>query len=390
MTSLLRRTSVYFIITVLIAYHAHSQVTDTSTIHFVFTSDAHYGISRKNFQGSIDVDAHTVNAAMIKKINLLPLVAIPNDGGIDAGKKVNSIDYVMQTGDIANRMEPPYQTAAASWNQFETDYLKGLQLKDRFGKPVQFCIVPGNHDASNATGFTRPLQPATDASSITSIYNLMMQPTIAKTKSTYDYEKDKVNYSRNIGGVHFMFVTIWPDSLERIWMEHDLSTVASKTPVIIFAHDPPEGDVKHFTNPNAPYTINATDKFENLVAEKFKGTVTTGESGSSPTIHEERGFVSFLKKHPNIKAYFHGHSNYNEFYEYKGPDNDIALPVFRVDSPMKGKLSSKDETELSFQLIALDTQTGTMTVRECLWNKNASDPSLPIVFGETKTIQLKP
>jgi hypothetical protein len=99
--------------------------------------------------------------------------------------------------------------------------------------------------------------------------------------------------------------------------------------------------------------------------------------------------VKFLKRHPNIKAYFHGNSNWNQFYVYHGPDNDVDLNVFRVDSPMKGRDSAKDETLLSFQLISLDTQSQALTVRECLWNTKPLDAAQKVVFGKSSTVSLK-
>ena len=95
---------------------------------------------------------------------------------------------------------------------------------------------------------------------------------------------------------------------------------------------------------------------------------------------------AFLKEHPSIRAYFHGHENYNEFYDWQGPDYTISLPTFRVDSPMKGDVSGGNETELSFLLISADTDTGLMTVREVLWNTNASDTT---TWGQTRTVSLK-
>lgn len=59
---------------------------------------------------------------------------------------------------------------------------------------------------------------------------------------------------------------------------------------------------------------------------------------------------------------------------WRGPDGDIALNVFRVDSPMKGKASGDDETKLSFHVVAIDGQAGTMTVREPFWNTSPSTP----------------
>src|ERR1700761_1479574 len=92
----------------------HAQ-QNNGVIQMVFTSDAHYGIKRKRFQGDTAVDAHTVNAAMIKQINKIQQVTLPNDNGVAAGEKVGAVDYLIQMGDIANRMEVPYQSAAADW-----------------------------------------------------------------------------------------------------------------------------------------------------------------------------------------------------------------------------------------------------------------------------------
>jgi hypothetical protein len=88
-----------------------------------------------------------------------------------------------------------------------------------------------------------------------------------------------------------------------------------------------------------------------------------------------------------IKAYFHGHNNYTEYYEYKGPEKNVSLPCFRVDSPMKGRFSAKDETLLSFEVITIDTRKRTLTVRECRWNTVPGDPSV-IKWGQKKTINL--
>jgi hypothetical protein len=220
------------------------------------------------------------------------------------------------------------------------------------------------------------------------IYNRMMQPAVPKTNADYNYASDKINYSRNIGGVHFEFITLWPDSAERLWMQKDLDTVAAKTPVIVVCHDQPTCEAKHFTNPLPPYNMTSQNKFENLTAEHYKEGTAVGDDEAKTDI-EQRGWVKFLKQHPNIKAYFHGNSNWNEFYVYKGPDNDVALNTFRVDSPMKGKYSAKDETKLSFQLISLDPVSRVLTVRECLWDTQPSNPAADVVFGDSRTISLK-
>jgi len=356
--------------------------TTNQVIQFVFTSDVHYGITRKAFRGNENVDAHIVNTAMIAQINTLPGIVLPDDKGVRSGKKIGCVDYLVETGDIANRQEPPYQPATASWKQFTKDYFHQLVIKNNSGKPTQLLFVPGNHDVSNAIGFYREMIPAIDPTSMVGIYNAMVQPSIPKTNARFNYVTDKVNYSKNISGVHFVFITIWPDSATRIWFSKDLEKVSSSTPVILFAHDPPEGDMKHFTNPNGAHDINATDKFENLLPEQFKDVTQS-------TVIEQNGLVAFLKAHPNIKAYFHGHTNYNEMYTYKGPDNDIALSTFRADSPMKGRYSAVDETKLSFQFITIDTRTKQMTVRECLWDTDPTNPLKTVVWVTNKTMSLQ-
>lgn len=360
----------------------------SQSIQIVFSSDAHYGISRAKFRGDTNVTGHTVNAAMVRQINTLPYLMLPADSGIRSGKKVGAVDYVIQTGDIANRMEAPIQSAALSWSQFDADYRHAIKLKGHNGKPAKLLLVPGNHDISNAIGFTKPLKPLTDPTAMVKIYNLMMKPEKPLTNADYDYATEKVNYSYNIKGIHMMFITLWPDSAERIWMQQDLDTVAKITPVIIFTHDQPECESKHFTNPLSPYNMTVENKFQNLVGEHYKeGSVASADDGA--TAIEQRGFVDFLKKHPNIRAYFHGNSNWNQFYVYHGPDNDVNLNTFRVDSPMKGRYSAKDETLLSFQLISLDPRSQTLTVRECLWNTEPLNATQKVVFGKSATISLK-
>ncbi|MDB4926338.1 metallophosphoesterase [Mucilaginibacter sp.] len=360
----------------------------SQVIQMVYTSDAHYALTRKDFQGATNVDAKVVNAAMIKKINAVPQLILPVDGGVSSGEKVAAVDYLIQTGDIANRMEIPYQSAAASWAQFETDYRHGVTLKDHQNKPAKLLLAPGNHDISNAIGSSKLMNPKTDPTAMVQIYNLMMKPAVLKTNENYNYATDKINYSLNVKGIHIMFITLWPDSAERIWMQKDLEKVAKTTPVIVFCHDQPTCESKHFTNPVPPYNMTAANKFENLTAEHYKeGTVAAKDDGA--TNIEQRGWVKFLKQHPNIKAYFHGNSNWNEFYVYTGPDHDVALNTFRVDSPMKGDYSSKDETKLSFQLISLDPVKQELTVRECLWDTEPTNPSAKTVFGSSKTVSLK-
>lgn len=368
------------IILVLIAYSGAAQ---DSLLQFVFTSDVHYGITRAHFRGADSVPSTVVNRAMIAAMNRLPGTATPDDNGAGGGRLIGHLDGILITGDIANREETGIQPAAASWRQFEADFDHEIATKDGQGKSTPILLGPGNHDISDAIGFWRPVNPATDASSMAGIYNRMMQPDRPRTAATYNYNTDKIHFFRDIAGVRLMFVNGWPDSLEQDWMEKQLKGMAPGTPVLLFTHSNPDVETRWFTNPNGNHGINATDKFENLLPEICRD----GPALKDSTLIEQRGLVAFLRRHPEIRAYFHGHNNYTEYYRWQGPDKSISLPCFRVDSPMKGKFSSKDETLLSFQLITIDPRKMKMTVRECRWNGNPGDASV-LKWGKTKTMRL--
>jgi hypothetical protein len=355
-------------------------------VQFIFTSDAHYGITRPAFQGKTNVDAHVVNAAMIAKMNTLPNLTLPNDGGLNAGQKINTVDYLFEGGDVANRMETSanVQIAAASWEQFRVDYMQNLTVKNKSGQKAQLMVVPGNHDVSNTIGYYAKMSPLTDATSMANIYNMMFGVS-TKNALNYNYASDRINYSKDIAGVHFCFIQMWPDSSVRIWMNKDLQNVPSTTPVVIVAHDQPAVVSNHFINPNGDHSINNTDKFDNVLDEHFKSGATTSVADNI----EQRAFVAFLKQHTNIKAYLHGHAHESKYYVYNGPDNDVALSTVGADSPMKGVVSMNDETKLTFHFGVLDPKTMTLTMRECLWNTDPSNPLAAIQWGKMVTINLK-
>jgi hypothetical protein len=356
----------FFVVVVVVVV---ARAAQPAPVRFVFTADAHYGVTRSHFRGHDRVDARVVNAAMVEAINQL-----------------GPLDFVAQGGDLANRQEVtelgPIQSAATSWAQFSHDYIDGLRVTTTAGRRTPLYVVPGNHEVSNAVGFYKPMQPLVDKTALVEIYNRMMTPPHPKTTSTYDYRSDGVLYSHTLGGVHFVFITIWPDSIVRAWLESDLSRVDRSTPVVLFAHDQPEAQAKHFTNPNGAHDINATDKFENLLADRLGDGATI----ESPTTIEQRDLERFLERHRNITAYFHGNSNWNEFYDWTGPSHTLMLHTFRVDSPMKGAVSADDETRLSFQLAEIEPSTKMLTVRECLWNRDPAHASL--TWGESKTVPL--
>ncbi len=361
-------------------------VADESPVQIILTSDAHYGITRAAFRGATNVDAHVVNAAMIAKMNALPTVLLPEDGGVQAGKVIGSIDYIFQTGDIANRMETSatVQTAAASWDQFKTDYLDGLTLKNKSGGKAEIYMVPGNHDVSNSIGYYAKMSPLTDASSMAQIYNQVIKPVVPRTALTFNYATDRINYSKDIAGVHFCFLQMWPDSTVRIWLNNDLQKVAATTPVVLLAHDQPGVVSNHFTNPNGNFSINSTDKFDNVLDEHFK----SGKLTSVAATQEQRAFAAFLKQHPNVKAYIHGHVHESKFYTWAGPDNDLQLPSVSLDSPMKGLVSAADETKVTFDLAVYDPKTKKLTVRECLWNPDPKNAAAAVKWGNSVTINL--
>jgi hypothetical protein len=312
-------------------------------IRIVFTSDLHFGLKKAHFRNSKDsVTSEEVNKAMVETI-----------------QSIGKIDYLVITGDITNREEVPIQSAAISWQQFKEVY-EPLH--------IPMLITPGNHDVLNAIGYYKPMYPERDETALQGEYFLMHAGEKMNGQS-FDYRKHVFNYSRDIGGVHFQFICIWPDSANRVWMENDLKSVSLETPVFVFTHDPPQGDAKHFTTPTASAAVIAKDKFENLLTEIYNADY-------------EKQWDEFLKMHTNIKAYFHGHSNYQQFYTYNGMDNSCSLQCFRVDSPMKGKYSSVDESLLSFQLITVDSSKRSAEVKECFWNRGKA-----VTFGKVKILR---
>lgn len=295
-------------------------------IRLVFTADLHFGLKR-HFREKDSISSFEVNQAMASSI-----------------RQLGKIDGIIVGGDIANRQENSIQSASSSWKQFEMVY-KTLH--------IPLIVIPGNHDISNAVGYYKPLQPLIDRGSLAGIY-YNIHHSILDTLH-FRYKEEDYDFSKNIGGIHFLFVNLWPDSANIGWMEKDIQK-AGKMPVLVFAHDPPEGDSRQFSDHPGKSQNTTQVKFENLIPEIYND-------------HCEAEWDDFLKTHRTIKGYFHGHSNYQEFYTYKGVNGDLSLPCFRVDSPMKGKFSSKDESLLSFQVITIFPKKKIIEVRSYFWNK---------------------
>lgn len=73
-------------------------------VQFVYTSDQHYGITRKAFRGLDKVSSREVNAAMVQAINTLPGISLPEDGGVRAGQPVQ----MGRCGDLHRRHRQPH------------------------------------------------------------------------------------------------------------------------------------------------------------------------------------------------------------------------------------------------------------------------------------------
>lgn len=336
-------------------------------IHFVFCSDLHYGLKR-DFRGKEDVSAQEVCRVMADSIMALRGRMLPRDGGVASGCRIDTLAFVACGGDIANRMQNGVQTAAESWRQFEEDWC-------REGFPPLY-LLPGNHDISNAIGYTKPLNPPADATCLVQIYNRMMKPSVPRTLQTYAYPRDNVRYAFTFVGVGFCFAGVWLDSDTRAWLADNL---CDTIPYLLFTHAQPEIDARRFTNPRAGHPILAADGFQNVIPDVCEERV------DEVPIREYAAAERFLLANGEIKAWFHGHENYNEFYRWHGVDGKVDMPVFRVDSPMKGEYSSDDESLLSFQMVSISPQARQMTVRTYFWNRDG----LAFRWGDSVTVPLR-
>lgn len=420
------RLSAPFLATLLVAGNGALMAAE---IQFIHVSDLHYGVARAGtFMGG-PADAKAVNRQLVDKLNQVPALTHPADGGVRAGTAVGYVDFIIMGGDATNRHDrstPPAPnqngpatttttlTATQSWADFTADFLGGVGIRKDAASNAPIYLIPGNHEVSNAIGYYRytvvgddpQTTFATDDVPMMDIFRRMISPTpsfanydLAVYNSTLaGIPLNRINYSRDVGPngeIHMLFLNMWPDSGVRAWADQDLATVPLTTPVMIFIHDQPAIEAKHLTNPVQgadDYGINATNKFENLCIDRYaSGGGTVATDGMSTDV-EQRALVAWLKTHPNIVAYFHGDNNWTQFYDYQGPDSDITLRTYRVDSPIFGDRSSTDETLVGFNIAAIDLAASPMrmTVREVRWNPDptASPQSVvpPVFSTDTTTI----
>jgi alkaline phosphatase len=372
-------------------YDENRAKSSATTTTFLYTSDAHYGIKRSVVFGSYS-NAVQVNGLMIRSMNNMPNEVLPSDSGINAGKQVGYIDFIAMTGDISNRQESSkkIQSATTSYAQFKTDYVNSVSILDKSGNKAGLYLTPGNHDVSNAIGYPKTLAPVTDDAVMFNLYNTFMKPATALVAGGYNYATQRIVYSKDIGGVHFVFLSMWPDSTIRPLIDADLAKMSNQSmPVVLFTHDEPNIETKHLTSDLTTNTkFDWTKSFENLVTDVVADLDSTGKlTTSSPSTTAQKGLADWLATKKNIVAYFHGNNNLFENYTWTGTSSQISLNVFRVDSPMKGSVSGidaadgmGDPSKLSYNVVTIDSSAQNMTVREYLWQQKK--------WGTSKTISL--
>ncbi len=386
------------------------KVKQVDTVQFIFTSDNHFGdvtsaTATTKFQGTTTtVDAVVVNTQARNAMNTLPTQVAPSDYGVNAGKAFGNFDFIVNTGDFASRSVPVPasngNTSAQSFAQWESIYVDGLTLKDNNGSPLPHLLTPGNHDISNALGGPEVMVPAYDPTAFVKIYNRMMNPAIPLTNASFDYNQHKVFYGKVFGGIHFVFLNQWLDAEMQENLAAYMATIPTTTPIVIFAHMPPEQTGGNFRDPAStgsdfPWSAGFANYFrDKMHASNIISPATMITTATVPT-KEVTDLANFLKARKNIVAWFNGHDNFNQFRTWNGENSvlitntmtQLAIPVFRADSPMKGKDSAKDARLLSFQVISIDPAKKLMTVRECLWNKS-NTPGGAISWGVSETISL--
>ena len=281
--------------------------------HFVFTADQHYGMSRPAFRGCTDVSADTVNAAMVEAINSLVDAVFPLDGGVMAGKAVGGAEYVISAGDIASKLTGagtgPALTASQCWELFKRQYCGGVALKNSGGRKAEILAIPGNHEISTALGRYPPAFPLPDAGAMVGMFNRAHNASLRPEE--YDFAAHKVTMARDLAGVRLLLVQLWPDEEARAYIAREIAASPADTPIILVCHFPP--------GVSAVYRESPERKF-GAVPENTCGTVPADAAGQARIVElsreERRAFAGFIKQHPSIVAYFHGHHHNNHSWVF--------------------------------------------------------------------------
>ena len=209
-----------------------------------------------------------------------------------------------------------------------------------------------------------------DATSFVQIYNRMtpysgqapITTNVFSNPANYTNVNLRVNYSFNIGGVHVQCVNMFPDKNILNWMSADLANVPASTPVFLFCHVPlnmAATETKVFGNPTSTSSSAGAD-----IPLTLSGV-------DSPTSYVDMNaakqyVADWLVAHPNVRALFSGHDNFNGATNWNGQDpNNIIIAardaawsgvtLFRVDSPMKGDISGVSSTSGPLTGIGMET-----------------------------------
>ena len=100
-------------------------------VQFVYTSDQHYGITRKAFRGLDKVSSREVNAAMVQAINTLPGISLPEDGGVRAGQPVQWADAVISNRPFAGNTGSVDDNDEIQRNLNDTNYNRMWEYNNR-------------------------------------------------------------------------------------------------------------------------------------------------------------------------------------------------------------------------------------------------------------------
>jgi hypothetical protein len=360
-------------------------VQPSTVVNFVFTSDSHFGDYTKagvTFQGATSVDSVTVNSRMRDAINTLPNLTAPDDYGVLAGQPFGTFDFMVNLGDQTSKGETGTDTAtntALRWDEWKSVYSDGLTLTNRAGAALPIYLTPGNHDVANALGGPDIVPIAHDATALVNIYNWTMKPATPLTLATFDYNQHKVFKVEKIGGINCVFTNQWMDAemIENLTAYLAAHAEATTAPMFIFCHMPPEQTGANFRDPSSDgITFPWTYGFNNIFRDPMSPDDGDNTLTTTAPLKEVTALATFLKAHKNIVAWFHGHDNFTQFRTWNGENSvsidntmtQLAIPVFRVDSPMKGKDSAKAPAKMAFNVVSIDTVTKQLTIRECLWN----------------------
>ena len=208
-------------------------------------------------------------------------------------------------------------------------------------------MVPGNHEASNAVGFYKPMTPPIDKTPMVEIYNRMMRPAAPK-------DDGDVRLLHAIGSSSPATSAACTSCSSRsgpirrraLWMDNDLEpSVSESTPVIIFTHDQPDVEAKHFMNPNGAHDINAARSSSRTCSPI---TSRTARPSTTPSLIEQAPARAFLERASEHHRVLPRQLELERVLRLERPDRTIVLHTFRVDSPMKGAVSATTRQSCRF------------------------------------------